>query len=200
MSGHIPLSFRHGLIIPIPKGHNKDMTNPSNYCGITLSSVMSKVFEKIILLRLVDLASQLNPLRGGGVRTGHSCLHTAFILQEAIFSLREQRKKAFVAFIDVKKAFDTVWHIGLMFNVNFPSTSGALLTHGMVVPHLPCSGILLFHIPSVFGKECVRVPLFHLCFTHSSWMICWTVCPPLVVVFQLMVSIVGHQCMPMILP
>ena len=116
-SGHVPLSFRHGLIIPIPKGHNKDMTNPSNYRGITLSSVLSKVFEKIILLRLVDQASQLNPLQGG-FRSGHSCLHTAFILQEAIFSLREQRKKAFVAFIDVKKAFDTVWHIGLMFKLS----------------------------------------------------------------------------------
>ena len=49
VSGHVPLSFRRGLIIPIPRGHNKNTTNPSNYLGITLSSVMSKVFEKIIL-------------------------------------------------------------------------------------------------------------------------------------------------------
>ena len=34
----------------------------------------------------------------------------AFVLQEAILSLREQGGKAYIAFLDVKKAFDTVWH------------------------------------------------------------------------------------------
>ena len=29
LAGHIPLSFRHGLVIPITKGHNKDLANPS---------------------------------------------------------------------------------------------------------------------------------------------------------------------------
>ena len=43
-----------------------------------------------------------------------SCMHTAFILQEAVRSLRVQKKKAYVAFLDVRKAFDTVWHSGLL--------------------------------------------------------------------------------------
>ena len=36
-----------------------------------------------------------------------------FVLQEAIQSIRENGKKAYVALLDVKKAFDTVWHQGL---------------------------------------------------------------------------------------
>ena len=70
----------------------------------------------MLLHRLTDLQSQLNPLQGG-FKSGHSCLHSAFILQEAILSLREQ-KKSFVAFLDVRKAFDTVWHVGLMYKLS----------------------------------------------------------------------------------
>ena len=88
LSGHIPVSFRHGLIIPIPKGNNKDLSIPTNYRGVTLSSVIGKVFEKVLLHRLTEQQSHLNPLQGG-FRSGFSCLHSAFILQESISSLRE---------------------------------------------------------------------------------------------------------------
>ena len=113
ISGHIPTPFKLGLIIPIPKGHDKDLSIPTNYRGITLLSVIGKVFEKVLLHRVSDQQAHLNPLQGG-FRPGFSCLHSAFILQEAISSVRERKKKVFVAFLDVKKAFDTVWHEGLL--------------------------------------------------------------------------------------
>ena len=37
-------------------------------------------------------------------RVGHNTSHTAFILREAIQSLRDHSKEAYVAFLDVKKA------------------------------------------------------------------------------------------------
>ena len=113
LSGYIPEIFKHGYIIPIPKGHCKSLNNPSNYRGITLLSCISKVFEKILLNRPLHLQSSIHPLQGG-FRPHFSCLHSAFLLQEAIQSLRLKKKKACVAFIDVHKAFDTVWHVGLI--------------------------------------------------------------------------------------
>ena len=101
LSGFISSCFRHGFIIPIPKNCNKDLSNPSNYHGISLLSSLSKLFEKLLLLYLDDLQASLNPLQGG-FRRGVSCLHTSFIVQEAVASLRDKKKKAFVAFIDVK--------------------------------------------------------------------------------------------------
>ena len=44
-TGHIPPSFTHGLVLPIPKGHNEDLSNPSNYHGISLLSNISKVLN-----------------------------------------------------------------------------------------------------------------------------------------------------------
>ena len=50
----------------------------------------------------------MNPLQGG-FRQGYGCTHTAHVLQEAIQSLWERSKKAYVAFLDVRKAFDMVF-------------------------------------------------------------------------------------------
>ena len=111
-TGHIPTVFQLGYITPIPKDPKKDQTDPSNYRGISLLSNISKLFEKVILAKLQSPALSLNPLQGG-FRSGYSPIHTAFVLQEAIQSIRESGKKAYVALLDVKKAFDTVWHQGL---------------------------------------------------------------------------------------
>ena len=54
ISGHIPAPFKLGLIIPIPKSHNKDLSIPTTYRGITLLSVISKDFEKVLLNRVSD--------------------------------------------------------------------------------------------------------------------------------------------------
>ena len=112
LSGHVPTSFQHGLIVPIPKGRNIDTTNPSQFRGITLLPVINKVFEKLLLTRLSPQVSQIHQLQGG-FRPKTSCMHTAFVLQEAINHLRSRKKKAYTAYLDVRKAFDTVWHDGL---------------------------------------------------------------------------------------
>ena len=46
LSGHIPAPFRHSLIFPIPKGHNKDLSKLTNYRGITLLSVFGKNLKR----------------------------------------------------------------------------------------------------------------------------------------------------------
>ena len=128
LSGHIPPVYQQGqYIIPIPKSHTKDLSNPSNYRGITILSNISKVLEKLILLRihLQDSPPSLNPLQGG-FRQGYGCTHTAYVLQEAIQSLREKSRKAYVAFLDVRKAFNTVWQAGLLIKLHQKGIKGHL--------------------------------------------------------------------------
>ena len=115
---HIPQIFQHGLIIPIPKSSDKDPSDASNYRGFTLVSLIAKIFEKVILLRLqvAGIPDQVHPLQGA-FNPGVSCIHTEFIFQEAIQHLREQKQKAHVALLDVQKAFHTVWHNGLFYKL-----------------------------------------------------------------------------------
>ena len=123
-AGYIPKAFRKGFTIPLLKGPNKDVTDPGNYRGISLLSNMAKVLEKLLLPRIEEIV-QLNPLQGG-FRPGLSSNHSALILQEAVCSLRMQKLKAFVAFLDAQKAFDSVWHAGLLVKLHQRGISGQI--------------------------------------------------------------------------
>ena len=110
---YIPNSLRLAYIIPILKDRHLDPSNPSNYRGISVGSIFSKLFEFIILHEyLFSLSDKLHPLQGG-FRQGLSTSHTSYILNECIVNSRETGSKCFVAFLDARKAFDTVWHDGL---------------------------------------------------------------------------------------
>ena len=80
--------------------------------------MVSKVFEKLLLTRLSPQVSLVHLLQGG-FRPKTRCMHTAFVLQEAINHLRSRKKKAYTAYLDVRKAFDTVWHDGLFLKLLF---------------------------------------------------------------------------------
>ena len=100
-------------MIPIFKGGGKDPVSPANYRGISLSSIISQLFEKLLLVPLQDkLLHLIHPLQGG-FRPGYSTAHTSFILHEAIAECKLNRDIPFLALVDVQKAFDTVRHSGL---------------------------------------------------------------------------------------
>ena len=48
----IPKCFKHGVIIPAFKGKGRDPLIKKNYRGITLTSVIAKVFEIILTERI----------------------------------------------------------------------------------------------------------------------------------------------------
>ncbi len=52
MNGIIWLYSEKGIIVPVPKGRDKDLYEKDNYRGITLLSVIYKVYEKLLLVWL----------------------------------------------------------------------------------------------------------------------------------------------------
>jgi len=83
-----------------------DLPNSSNYRGKSFLSTISKVFDRVVI-DIIAPEISLNTLQDG-FRAGFSCLHTVYILQEAIQHTRECKKKAYVAFLDAMKVFDMV--------------------------------------------------------------------------------------------
>jgi len=55
--GILPENCLQSTIIPIPKGKNANVTDSANCCGIALNSVLSKIFDNIILHRHIDRLS-----------------------------------------------------------------------------------------------------------------------------------------------
>ncbi len=107
-----PPVLKRGIIVPIPKG-GKDSTLPDNNRGITLMPVLSKLLDSILLQRVDHwFVSKLDSLQGAN-RAGSSSIETAAVLQELIAQNLNRRNTVYVVLLDVKKAFDTVWHEGM---------------------------------------------------------------------------------------
>ncbi|VDI24480.1 Hypothetical predicted protein [Mytilus galloprovincialis] len=116
----VPSDWQKGLVVPLFKGGDKSKLSPDSYRPVCLLSSVLKLFEKIVLIRLqtfVVLPETFpNPLQHG-FQKGLGCLTASFCLLETIYHNIEQNSKVFVAFLDSRKAFDTVWRKALMFKL-----------------------------------------------------------------------------------
>ena len=72
--GIVPQKMKLSKVVPIFKGGDKG--DPSNYRPISLTSHISKVFEKIVVRRLVSYLEDLQLFNKSqhGFRSGRSCL------------------------------------------------------------------------------------------------------------------------------
>ena len=115
--GHYPASWAEGRIISIHKKGDKN--DPSNYRGITISSSLGKIFNSILNSRLcsfLDSNSIIHPEQIG-FRKKHRASDHMFILKNLIANYKKNKKCLFITFIDFQKAFDTVWHTGLLYKL-----------------------------------------------------------------------------------
>jgi len=107
-----PADWSKGVIHPLLK--EGDDREPSNYRGITLLSVVGKVFTQVLQTRLVGWVEKKRLLEQeqGGFRPGIGCTEQTFSLVELVKN-RGREKDTFCCFIDIKKAFDRVFRAGL---------------------------------------------------------------------------------------
>lgn len=123
-TGLLPEPWSIGKIIPIYKQKGQT-TDPSNYRPITLLSCMGKLFTAVINNRLQRYAEKYDKIREcqAGFRKNFSTVDHIFALHTIINLLHRCKKKLFCGFIDLKRAFDSVWRSGLLFKIkNFGIT------------------------------------------------------------------------------
>lgn len=118
-SEYIPKSFRYGIAIPLFKPGKEDRLDKDNYRKITLLTVFCKLFETVLLQRadpwlLSD--SKLGSLQGAA-QPGCSSLHTSYLLRETAAYHIEGGNEVFIALLDARKAFDSVWVKGLFYKM-----------------------------------------------------------------------------------
>ena len=118
----IPSAWKLSIIIPIYKGKGKLKSDPNNFRPISLLPCMCKLFEKVLMERINTFLHQL-PQRfpcpqQQGFQKKLSCNTAAFNLQETILYNLELHSNVYVAFLDIRKAFDTVWHDALLYKLD----------------------------------------------------------------------------------
>ena len=111
--GVVPDAWRHGIVVPLPKPG--DPQTYGNWRPITLLPCFGKFFECLLLPRLRRrLDPQLSPCQSGfryGADQPVWCLTEVLRMRR---TLPARHRQTFVAFLDVRKAYDTVWRDGLL--------------------------------------------------------------------------------------
>ena len=133
-----PSIWKTSSIIPIHK-MGKPLNSPASFRPISLTSCVSKLFERIILSRLLfflESNSILSP-RQAGFRPGRSTLDQIFYLFQSIldgFNKPRPGSRTILSTIDFSRAVDSVWHPALFYKLisallvglNFSFLIGAL--------------------------------------------------------------------------
>ena len=113
--GYFPSAWKRSKVVPILKP-GKNPTSPSSYRPISLLSSLSKLLEKMIYTRLLDYVETNNLLLDEqfGFRRGHSTVHQLQRVTNMINRAKSVSKTTVMALMDIEKAFDNVWHDGLV--------------------------------------------------------------------------------------
>lgn len=114
---YFPRSWKTALITAIPKP-GKDSTIISNWRPISQLLCIAKIFEKIIAVRTCAHIGSLDILRNQfGFLPGHSTEHALCRIQNDIINGLNNKMITSMVALDLRAAFDTVWHDGLIYKM-----------------------------------------------------------------------------------
>jgi len=120
--GYIPNMWKKAHIILLLKP-KKNKQHPSSYRPISLLSCLGKLLEKIIKQRLMlEVESRhILPEHQAGFRSKKSTIYNIVRLERyanAQLHHPKGRRHSAVIFFDIKAAFDSVWHDGLIYKLH----------------------------------------------------------------------------------
>ncbi|GBP50544.1 Probable RNA-directed DNA polymerase from transposon BS [Eumeta japonica] len=115
---YFPPAWKEAEVIGIHKpGKPRDL--PASYRPISLLSGLAKLFERVLKTRLSKhlFGKGLIIDEQFGFRPAHSCPQQVLRLVEYVTEGFKSKQKTVAVFFDVAKAFDRVWHAGLVYKL-----------------------------------------------------------------------------------
>ena len=99
--------------------NGKPKRDPLSYRPLSLTSSIGKIYEKIIAKRVYAWAENNNKFSSAqnGFRANRSINDNLFKLIECVKTGFVKKQRTGAVFLDVEKAFDQVWHKGLIFKL-----------------------------------------------------------------------------------
>ena len=115
LKGYHPNNWKIPKSILINKP-NKTKKDPNNYRPIALINCLAKIMEKIINVRLTNYIEQNDIINKeqAGFRKNKSTHDKLFQLTQIAIQAKNRKQACASVFMDVEKAFDKVWHNGLL--------------------------------------------------------------------------------------
>ena len=125
--GVFPSKWKIANVCPVFK--NGDRQNVLNYRPIALLSSVSKRHEKIVYKRLYEHCVENNLLieNNSGFKHNDSTVNLLLNITHKIYKSIDDGRDVCAIFLDVSKAFDKVWHEGLLFKIKEFGVCGSVL-------------------------------------------------------------------------
>lgn len=171
-TGQIPEDWNTAIVVPIYKKGPKD--DPSCYRPISLLSIISKIYARHLYDKLKDWMEQEQVLADeqAGFRHGRSTIDQCLVLQHLV----GKYKKLYVAFVDLKAAFDLVprdklWEKFMDSNIDKRLLALIMSLHKNTSLQVRCTpqGHLSNTIPTQRGvrQGCILAPLLFNFYINS---------------------------------
>ena len=125
--GIYPSSWKHANITPIYKKNSKD--NKENYRPVALLSSVGKAMEHIIFDKMYKYFVEHNILipQNSGFKKGDSTVYQLIYLVNKIHSEWDQGNDVCIVYLDQSRAFDRIWHHGLLHKLSVSGIRSNLL-------------------------------------------------------------------------
>jgi hypothetical protein len=124
--GQVPDDWTKAVKVPVP---NKGIGDRfEQYRGITLISVVSKVYALVLEKRLRRWCEKKGVLvdEQMGFRQDRGTRDALFILDEVV-RMRRKKERVYLGFLDISKAYPSVWWEGLWWKLRDIGVSGRML-------------------------------------------------------------------------
>ncbi len=127
-STQFPDPWKLANVLPLHKKNETNLVN--NYRPISLLSCVSKVFEKIVFRHVFNFFrnSFTITVHQSGFIPGDSTVNQLVHLYHVFCEALNKGKEIRVVFCDISKAFDKVWHRGLIHKLKSAGIRGKLLS------------------------------------------------------------------------
>ena len=122
-----PETWKTANVIPVYKKGSKDLV--SNYRPISLLSVLGKTMERCVFKHVYNFIHENNILtpQQSGFRPNDSTINQLLSITSDFYKAIDEGKEVRAVFFDISKAFDKVWHNGLLHKLKKIGITDSLL-------------------------------------------------------------------------
>ena len=126
-TGVFPSEWKKGNIVPIHKKGDKQMLQ--NYRPVSLLPICGKILERLMFNEMFEffIENKLISSSQSGFKPGDSCINQLLSITHEVYSSFDEGLEVRSIFLDIAKAFDKVWHDGIIFKLTQNGISGNLL-------------------------------------------------------------------------